>query len=284
MKRRDLHWFESNHFEQNLQRNDVDNAMKLGVSYMVFDGSELLEFAIAAIRKQVDFVSVIYQTTSYFGNQADQELVPTVTRLEKEGLIDKLVLAQPDLTVHHKVNELLFRNMGLQLSRDAGCTHHIGADVDEFYEGRHLEFAKNFLDDKSFDFSIIHQEVYYKDPTWMVTPNQKMMMPFIQPVDNDFHPVDKYPFHVEPTKRCLRNSSYFLLKKEDVICHHMSYVRKDIRRKFANSDNGRFYKKIDQFVSDFDKYQLGGRICILPDFLNRKTKLAENIFDINLSR
>lgn len=41
---------------------------------MVFDGEELLEFAIKSIRNEIDHISVTYQTTSYFGNPADPEL------------------------------------------------------------------------------------------------------------------------------------------------------------------------------------------------------------------
>ena len=42
--------------------------MKLGVSYNVFDGEELLESSIKSIRDNVDHISVVYQTISNFGN------------------------------------------------------------------------------------------------------------------------------------------------------------------------------------------------------------------------
>ncbi len=51
---------------------------KLGAAYNVFDGEELLWRSIESIRPVVQFVVVVYQTTSNFGNTAAPELVPTL--------------------------------------------------------------------------------------------------------------------------------------------------------------------------------------------------------------
>ena len=56
--------------------------MKLGVSYNVFDGEELLESSIKSIRSEVDYISVVYQTVSNFGNQCSEELIPLLNRLK----------------------------------------------------------------------------------------------------------------------------------------------------------------------------------------------------------
>ena len=66
--------------------------MILGVSYNIFDGEEVLEGSIKQIRDQVDFISVVYQTKSNFGNTADSNLVPLLENLKSRGLIDKLYL------------------------------------------------------------------------------------------------------------------------------------------------------------------------------------------------
>jgi hypothetical protein len=248
---------------------------------MVFDGSELLRFAIASIRQNVDFISVVYQTTSYFGNTADQDLVPNVKTLEEAGMIDKLVHCEPDLKQHHKVNELNWRNIGLQLSRDAGCTHHISADVDEFYKPDELEYAKKCMED-GYDYSIAPYEYYYKDPRYLIVPCQNLITSFIHTVDNKYEMNTTFPHNVETTRHLKEYKNCKLFHHNEFIIHHMSYVRRDIRRKLCNSDNGRFYKKLNDFVARFDKYQLGDRVCIAPDFMNRKTVLVENLFGITL--
>jgi hypothetical protein len=51
---------------------------KLGAAYNVFDGEELLLRSIESIRPVVQFVAVVYQTTSNFGDTAAPELMPTL--------------------------------------------------------------------------------------------------------------------------------------------------------------------------------------------------------------
>lgn len=243
---------------------------------MVFDGSELLRFAVASIRKQVDFISVVYQTTSYFGNPADPDLSTNVETAD----VDQIVHVNPDLSLHHKVNELNYRNLGLDLSIAAGCTHHISADVDEFYLPDQLEYAKSVMGDSQYSMAPLAN--YYKDPRFLIMPDQKQLVTFIHPVGNRYEYNKSFPFKIEITRRFVDGENYRLFSKEEVMIHHMSYVRKDIRRKLMNSDNGRLYKKMDEFAEGFDKYQLGDRLCIVPDFKNRKTVLVENIFGITL--
>ncbi len=42
--------------------------MKLGVSYNLFDGEELLEKSILSIRENVDYISVVFQMVSNLGD------------------------------------------------------------------------------------------------------------------------------------------------------------------------------------------------------------------------
>ena len=41
--------------------------MKVGISYNLFDGEELLEASIKSVRDNVDYISIVYQTESNFG-------------------------------------------------------------------------------------------------------------------------------------------------------------------------------------------------------------------------
>lgn len=252
--------------------------MKLGISYMVFDGEELLEFAIKSIKNNVDHVSVTYQDISYFGNPASPELLPTLQKLQSSGLIDELIFFKPDLSLPPKDNELKLRNIGLQASRDAGCSHHISSDVDEFYKSNQLEYAKQVMA-KDFNCSVVHLINYYKNPTYLVHPVQNLLVSFIHPVDNEYFVHPKYPFPMESTRRLLKYDKCKYFNKDEFVIHHMSYVRKDIRKKFQNSDNGRCYNK--NFYNTFDNYKLGDRIQLLPDYFYRRTIQVENVFGID---
>lgn len=246
--------------------------MKLGVSYIVFNGEELLKFAIASIRPVVDFISVIYQTTSYFGNLADP--MPVLNQIKG---IDQLIHFESDLAIPPQQNELKIRNLGRQLSINAGCSHHISADTDEFYDKDQLAYAKTF----DCDMSLAYMDLYYKEPTFLVYPASKMMVSFIHPADNEYDIIPKYPFPIDITRRLKKFENFKVFTRQEVTIHHMSYVRKNIRGKLVNTCNGKNYN-IDKFVQDFHTYKLGDKVCLLPDFINRRTIEVENKFNINI--
>lgn len=243
--------------------------MKLGISYIVFEGEELLGHAIKAIRPVVDFVSVIYQTTSFYGLPAHPELVHNLKQIKE---IDYLYHYCNDLNISRAENEVNIRNFGLEISKKFGCIHHISADVDEFYELEWLEYAKrNF----SGDCSVVFLENYFKKPTFRIAPSQRHVVSFIHPVSTKYNTKVKFPFNVDITRKCdpCENCKVFT----EFVMHHMSFVRKNIRRKLENSSN---ITDIDEFVDFIDKYEAGGRLRTLPDRLFRKTVVVEDLFKI----
>lgn len=242
---------------------------KLGISYLVFNGEELLEFAIKSIRSQVDFISVVYQNTSFNGIKYSPW--PIISKIKE---IDEFVFFEPNIDLSHKTNETIGRNLGLEASIKAKCTHHISADVDEFYKADELAIAKKSIGDH--DCSVIELVNYYKHPQYLITPIQRQKVSFIHKVEFKYDKNYDFPYKVDPTRKV---TSKNVKNITDVTMHHMSYIRRDIRAKLSCSPNALFYN-INKFVEDFDKYKLGGRLNIAPDFMNRKTVLVENIFNI----
>ena len=106
--------------------------MKLGISYNLFDGEELLKDSIISVRDTVDYISIVYQTESNFGNPCSEALVPLITQLKKEGLVDEVYKYKPRISEGGHYNEITKRNIGLYLSEGAQCTHHMAIDSDEF--------------------------------------------------------------------------------------------------------------------------------------------------------
>ena len=90
---------------------------KYGISYNIFDGEELLEDSISQIRDLVEYISVVYQTESYWGNKCSDNLVETLLKLKQKGLINDLVKYTniPQLSPHH--NQINKRNIGIELSK-----------------------------------------------------------------------------------------------------------------------------------------------------------------------
>lgn len=245
---------------------------------MVFDGEELLKPAIRSIREQVDFLAVTWQKISYHGNSTDTDIESLINQLKVEGLIDQEVFFEPDLSKSPKDNELQLRNIGLQASRNAGCSHHISFDVDEFILPEQLKYAKETFEDN--DYSIIENVYYYKKPTWQMCPQVKNnQVSFIHPVTTSYEMIRKFPYRIEITRRLTPFDKCRVYTQEECTMHHMTYVRKDMEKKLRNSVTGHLYN-INKFVDQFNKYQLGDPLVVSPDFLKRKTKLVEDIFGI----
>jgi hypothetical protein len=246
---------------------------------MVFDGEELLRSAIKSIREQVDFVAVTWQKMSYHGNPNETDLEPLLNGLKNEKLLDQAIFFEPNLNESPKENELKLRNIGLKASKDAGCTHHISFDVDEFILPDQLKFAKETYGDH--DCSMIENIYYYKKPTWRMHPNIKNnFVSFIHKIDTKYEMIPKYPYRIEFTRRLTPFEKIRVYTQNECAMHHMTYVRKDMAKKLRNSMTGKLYD-IDKFVDEFNRYEVGNRLVVAPDFLTRRTVVVDNIFNID---
>lgn len=247
--------------------------MRLGISYNVFEGEELLACAIKQIRNNIDFISVVYQQISYFGNKANNSLLETLILLQKENYIDELIEHKNDASYTPRENEINARNKGLQSSIRNGCTHHISADTDEFYED--IEFVKNKM--KNYKSSVVYLENYYKCSKYQIVPSQNHQTSFIHSVDLYYKMVKDYPYKIDMTRRLNNTENCIVFSKQEFVIHHMSYVRKNIENKIYNSGNWIVGNK-EKFVEEYKLYKLGDKLKIPPDFNIRRTKFVENNF------
>lgn len=119
--------------------------MKLGVSYNLFNGEELLEASIRSIRKQVDYINIVWQNKSWTNEPANPKLKLLLNDLIKEGLVDNLIEYDFDKVVDPWKMAIKKKNIGIGDLRAAGCTHFLLMDADEFYIEEEFEKAKKFI-------------------------------------------------------------------------------------------------------------------------------------------
>ena len=230
--------------------------MKLGVSYNVFDGEELIENSIKSIRGNVDYISVVYQTESNFGNPADEGLVPLLEKLESDGLIDELFMYKPTLNKGGHYNEIRKRNLGLYISEGAKCTHHMAMDSDEFYTDEQFSFMKETMVSGDFDSSACQMITYYKDSKYRLDPKEEyyVSLPFKIRSGVEYVMGSPFPVLVDPTRR-MDAGKFKVFTRNEIEMHHMSYVRKDIRKKLQNSSASPNFRNIDKIVDYFNKWE-----------------------------
>lgn len=220
----------------------MDNKLKFGVSYNVFDGFELLEDSIIQIRDVIDYISVVYQKKSNWGNDAHPLQEEILNTLLSNGLIDELYLYDaPTNKENPKLNEIEKRNIGLELSKEHGCTHHMTMDCDEFYlKAEMLELIKwcnNNPDKTTYGFYID----YIKTPSIRIgnSLSQTMISLFI-PILNDvvYSWNYKIPIIVDPS-RITNTTDYEIIPSEMITMHHMTMIRKNIKTKIMNAGKRR---------------------------------------------
>ena len=254
--------------------------MKLGVSYNVFDGEELLEGSIKQIRNLVDYVSVVYQTVSNFGNKCDENLINLLNKLKSDGLIDDLYEYFPNLSNGPHYNELEKRNIGLELSKKNGCTHHMSMDSDEYYLSNQFELLKNKVIEGDYDSSFCQMISYYKSWEYRLDPPEDYYVSLIYKIYNDKNFILKAPSPVlvDQTRRIMGIKKPLIFKRNEIEMHHGSYIRKEIKSKLLNSTAiGLYRNQINNIIKDYNNWRYPELVNWANNFL--KVIKVKNLFE-----
>eukprot|EP00940_MAST-03C_sp_MAST-3C-sp2_P001920 g1920.t1 len=286
----------TNYFEVMAEAERADNekdkiaTMRLGATYNVFDGEELLEASVKAIRDQVDYVCVVYQVVSNFGHPCSDRLVSTLKHLVSNGLVDEIRRYDPksfdrdervqlvsvravgsetnsiDAIGDQFFNELSKREIGRQMCKARGCTHFMALDADEFYVSEELARAKSVILEKKVEGALCLMQYYFKDATIRLMPQDDTnYVSCIFKIASwmPFRLSAPYPFVVDPTRRLENLRRLHVFRRDELQMHHFSFVRRDISRKLQNVSNRASYaskREIEDFVRNFSKWDVGDPI------------------------
>jgi len=221
---------------------------KIGVSYNVFDGEELLPFSIKSIRGSVNYISVVYQTISNYGNPASHDLKEKLEKMKNDGLIDELYYYTPNLNLTPHQNEIIKRNIGLHLAKKNRCNYFISMDTDEFYDEIEFKNALNYVDKNNIKTSAVSIIEYLGSPEnkiiggYTFTPKDvelyNFYVPFIIKINHlkkQSHGQGYFPCLVDPTRGVADKGKFKLFSVQEIAMHHMSTVRLDLDKKYDNS-------------------------------------------------
>lgn len=229
--------------------------MILSVSYNLYDGEELLEGSISQIRKNVDYISVVYQNISNFGSKRTS-LEPFLKDLKSRGMIDEFILFVPNLTKSAHKNELKKRNIGLELAKIAGCTHFMSMDTDEFYIPKDFAEAKNKIIAEDVDASYCNMQTYYKSWDYSIYPPEEYFVSFIFKIlENRSFKSCEFELLVDPTRNMV-SEKYYIFDRNEIEMMHGSYIRKNIGAKLNNSSAKKnFRNKINHLINVFENWK-----------------------------
>lgn len=208
--------------------------MKLGVSFNVFDGYEVFYPIVKEYRKFCSHINIVYQTTSNFGNPINGAMLALINKLIKEGCIDSVYPYTPNLKLKPKYNEICKRNIGLNIAKEAGCTHFLSADCDEFYKAEEVEKAKQLIEDKNYDSTACEITSFYKTPEYCWEEN--FFVPFIYKIDERVFK-ENANFVLSDATRKMEQKKIYCFKREEIQMYHLSYVRNNLLDKLTNGSS-----------------------------------------------
>jgi len=218
--------------------------MKLGISYNIFDGEEMLPFALKNLRPYADFMVVVYQTTSNYGNK-NPNLLPVLEKLKEEGLIDKLFLYEPDMKYNKEgdvswsngtLNEIEKREIGLKICRAHGCDTYMTLDCDELYDHKQFEWAMIDFEQGGYDTSFTKLLTYYKLPTMQLEPAEQFYAPLFYKLKkkSKHEYFEDYIVDIDRT-RMIKAGHVRIYTREEIQMYHYAYVRNNLISKVNNS-------------------------------------------------
>lgn len=209
--------------------------MKIGVSYNVFDGEELLKGSLEQIRGFADHISVVYQDVSNFGNRSSRDLKQLLMEFKSAGLVDQIQLYVPQ-NIPAGLNESNKRNIGLDIARHNGCTHYMTMDTDEYYFVEELSKLKKDILQYDWDSTFCQMRTYYKTWEYQLDPPETYFVPLVYKIYPNMylHISTMVPVLTDPTRKY--NAGKFKVYERSFIeMHHGSYIRDNIRSKVENS-------------------------------------------------
>jgi len=269
--------------------------MKLGVSYIVFDGIELLEHSIKQIRKHVDHVQVIYQTSSWFGHPLKPEDLIALNSLKMRGVIDELTRfvdfvplkdALANSIAKAKSYEKKKRELGLKSALKKGCTHYLCMDVDEFYQEDQFVAAKSEIEKNDYGLTAVRFINYVNLPT-LHRGYDPSRVPFICKIGESSFMTSRFFVKCDPTRGIaspVKTTHEF--DAEKITMHHMESIRKDLKTKYAATTRAIFKRSnVDTLIENIKRAthsrpELDFKKIIFPALGKIRLVTCENLFKI----
>lgn len=202
---------------------------------MAWDGLELLKHSIRVMKPLVDGVYIIWSERSNRG-EISTEFNPE----DYPGCV--CIQSEPKYRNNPSESERERRNVGLDAVRNAGYTHFIMLDCDEFYDPKEFKREKKRIEKNDLNGLVCDVTVYFKKPTLTIGKDPSTFVPFIQKITPRlrFRQNRSYPFaydsngglRIDPTRHLNIGHG---VEWSDIIMYHYSWVRKDIEKKCRNS-------------------------------------------------
>ena len=249
---------------------------KIGFSYNVFDGDELLKYSINSIKPYAEYISVIYSTKSNFGNQETWGLKDNLLKLQSKGYIDELIEYIPKVSGNScdgLNNEIEKRNIGLQKSIDNKCDVHVSIDCDEMYNQKEIEYAIWRFMLSGAESMVLQHKQFYKNTKTEVVPSENTYVTLFELLNKN---IENYQLNakgpvLDPTRKLGGRRRYIYFQRFEIEMMHLSFIRKNLKVKLVNSSANIPLESQDKICDYYENYK-ANTDALWADLSYRKTK------------
>ena len=233
--------------------------MKLGVTYTVFSGLELLKPSIQNIRPFAAHIVVVWSPVSSTGEKAVNYIKPLLDDLVKSDLVDELVEFNPKITdvpIKMQDNCRMKREVGRLLCLKAGCTHHLIRDCDEFFEEAQFESMLNIFPTIDCTLSMIREYIHH--PTKRLKKLSGLYVPIVQDIKGKLHRHNIFKVTVDMGRTTSNVDSFRILTPDELIMHHFTFVRyneEEMRRKYQGHGHCHRIGTLSKFIEWTNRFK-----------------------------
>jgi hypothetical protein len=210
--------------------------MRLGVGFNVFSGVELLKPAILSIRPLVEMVVVVYSKKAITGELGLPFLLDMLYDMKRENLVDAIIQIEHSTTkvpLEIQAEKRKKYELARQYCEDAGCTHFMGRDCDEFFGTSSLLSIMNDKICIENDMVVCPVLDYIKTPLLRAKNTGLLHVTVFHKAHLQYCPI-KCTVLVDMS-RTVSAEKIVILSPEELVMHHMTGVRyneKELARKF----------------------------------------------------
>ena len=257
----------------------MSKIQKLGYGIIVFDDVCHLRNMLTEVRPHCDVIVLCLQNESYYGVPIRKEVINHVNELVNEKLVDNVIWFNPTNMHEEEGNhsprfiETDKRNFILDyLQNDAGCSHSMVIDSDEYYDGTDFKNAKDIIDRTDVMKITYCQYInYYRDYIHLMVWPFLCYVPFITESSYRFSFTNgSFDRPSDPTRRYeikKDGERYFLMNFNIVKMHHLSWIRQDIKSKIDNWSSRKYFDHAvglrERILDRYENYRDGQNAIIM---------------------
>jgi hypothetical protein len=227
-----------------------DHSHKVGVTYNVYDGIELLQHSIDCIREHVDYINVVWQDVSNRG-EVDDTVVDQLMQIKG---IDEMIYYKPNLSLHVKVNETIKRQIGYDYALANGCDIWLNMDTDEMYKPEQFKSALQMFIDGGYDSSACQMITFYKFDNRAIFPFEDYYVPlFFRCKKGRTLGAHKWDVVCDMSRK-MEQGKLLVYTREQIEMHHYSMIRKDFAKKIRNKSAAiNWPEMVERYAQEWEK-------------------------------